>query len=187
MPTFRSLAACSGILCAWALLGLATPASAAESSSYRGKLGVNVNAIDTSTSQPGWLAEVQYTRFVTASPIFYGVEGGYGMPIATSGNQLISGGVIGGVEHITSWGFLIGASLSLDAGQATQNSYVVGGTIVAVIKPQAYLGFGVGGGFRFALTAGYLLVSNVSAYSAPMVGLRVDFKSETVIKPVDDR
>jgi hypothetical protein len=158
----------------------------AETSNYLGKIGVNVDAVDTSGNQLGWSVDLQLIRYVAGSSLFYGVDGGFSMPIPTSGNQLLMGGLIGGVEHISSWGFLVGTSVSLDAGQATQNGIIVGGNVVAVIKPQVYFGFSLGGGFRLSATGGYLLVSSVSAYSAPMAGLRVDFKSETSVKPVDD-
>lgn len=165
---------------------ITSSAWALEGSNSRSKYALNVAGVSTSGPDRGWLVDFQYDYYLNGSLLIYGLEAGYGMPVPTSGNALMYGGLIAGIESMTKWGLLLGATVSVEAAQATQNGTIVGPNVVAAVKPQVYFGFNLGGGFRFAVSGGYLAVSSVPQFSGLLAGIRIDYKMETSTKAVED-
>lgn len=158
----------------------------ADNINYRSKVGFFGKGVPgREGGRTGWLAGMQAGRYFQSSPLYYGAEIAYGEPSAQAQSELTLVGILIGGESV-SGKLLLGASLAVSAyqGRSSGSAFETSGAVAA--EPQAYLGLIAGGGWRVVLNGGYLHVSNVPLFSGPTVGIRLDYKTETTIRGVDD-
>ena len=136
------------------------------------------------SSTPGWIAGVQSVAYLAGGPMYWGLEVDYGNPAGPGSDLLVVGANLG-MESVRG-AFLIGGNLGLDAIQSSQQADTLANNPGFAVEPQAYFGFVIGGGWRLAFTGSYFVIPTISAYSGPTLGIRLDYKTETTIRPVDD-
>lgn len=128
---------------------------------------------------------VQATRFAKeGSPFHWGFEVDYQGQYAGMGANAWIGQVIIGAEKPLN-PVLVGGTVGLGVAQL----YSVSGaspTNPFIVQPDVYVGGILGSGWRLVASVGYELMAGNPAFSGLTAGIRLDRKSETTIRGVDD-
>jgi hypothetical protein len=161
---------------------LSSPAVQAADQHYFNKVGYLVQGIQPKDNLSlGWLVGMQVARFIQDSPSYFGFELDYGGTSSPKNDHLWLLGVNFGAEKVFS-SVLVGGSLGV-AYSLLNSSDQIGSV---TIKPDAYLGLVIGGGWRILATGGYINTPNVTPFSGFTFGIRIDYKTEVTIKGVDN-
>jgi hypothetical protein len=168
------------------LLSLAAAGARAENSNYRSKVGFDFKALRTlDNADVGWLAGLRFSRFLGKSNVHVGFGGSFGTPTGGNPSQEnlfnvgVSVGYDGKYGRVGVWelGLFAGYGQGKLSG-ATQTSYYV-------VEPSFGSGFALGLGWRVLFTASYLHMSRTSNFSGFSLGIRLDRRYDTTVKPVD--
>jgi len=129
------------------------------------------------------------------------IRPGYKVEVASYfGNHVYFGADLGilssGLAQSSNVGLLIGADLmsgKLLKGFDLNLGFLFPGTSnftnstqVLYIKPEVFVGLGVGDGWRIALDLAYQLVGQATDYSGFIFGVRFERKTEVLTRPVND-
>lgn len=96
--------------------------------------------------------------------------------------QVLGAGLLFDVEGVSGI-FLKGFDISIGAVSTKEGSRSVDSLY---LRPEAFLGFSVGGGWRLAAMGGYQYIASPNFLSGMSFGLRIDYKIETIINTVND-
>lgn len=166
------------------LLSLASPR--AWSDSYRSKLGFDFKALRTlHNPQVGWMAGAKWGWFLGKSDAYIGFGAHFGTP--TGGNPADEriyniGGLIGydgKFSRIGVW------ELSVFVGYGQGKLAGTQETSYYVVEPSYGAGFALGLGWRLLFTTSYLHMSRTNSFSGFSLGIRLDRRYDTTVKPLD--
>ena len=169
-----------------ALALLLIPTQGFARDDYRSKLGFEIKGLKTNRHPtPGWLAGINWARFIGKSDAHAGLSGYYGTP---TGNdpKLESIWFVGGTvgydgkfsrTDVFELKLLVGyGQAKLDGTEAT--SYFT-------VEPSLGYGFALGKGYRLLITASYIHQNRANQFSGLTFGFRFDRKTETTVKHVE--
>lgn len=181
-PTFHIL---------W-ILGLALNLmvqTAHADSRYRSKLGIDVSALKPNPANSiGWLTGLRWGRFLGDSQVYWGLGAFFGSPNgkAITEEYLTFGGLQIGWELAASKRSFFEFDILLGYGQGEFKNLGVKQNSYYVAQPGAAFGFRLGEGWKALFTAHYLHMSDAKDFSGPSIGIRLEFKSLSSSKSVND-
>lgn len=163
------------------------PSFAFGDSAYRSKCGLDIKGFKANNQMGvGWLAGVGISRFLGSSNASIGLSGYFGTP--QGGNPRdehiwytgATVGYDGRVSKVFIWqtGLLVGLGMGKYIA-GNQESYYT-------IEPSAGMGFALGGGIRLTFNASYIHMTNAQSFSGTSFGIRIEYKTQTQIKEVND-
>lgn len=165
------------------LVGLGS--ASARGDNYRSKLGFDFKALRTlHQADIGWLAGIRGARFLGKSDAYVGLSASFGTP--TGGNPSL--------ENLYNIGAMVGYDGKYSRTGVYELSAFVGfgrgklageETSYYVLEPSFGSGFALGLGWRLLFTASYLHMSHTTQFSGFTMGIRLDRRYDTTIKPLD--
>ena len=155
----------------------------------RSKLGVDIEAFKPNLSQNvGWLTGLRWARYLGDSQAYWGLAAFFGTPNgrALTYEYLTFGGLQFGWEMSVAkratleWDILVGYGQGEIKGiDLKQNSYYV-------VQPGLAIGFKLGQGWKALFSTHYLHMADAPDFSGASFGLRLEFKSQSNSKFVND-
>lgn len=160
---------------------------ASGDTSYRSKLGIDLRGVKPNLQREmGWVAGIRTARFIGTSNAYFGAAGYYGSPQGgdpKENNTWYAGLTLGYDGRLGKTGiYEVGILAGMGAGKARnleQTSYYV-------VEPSLQAGFHLGGGFRITAGVSYVHMTNAAVFSGPTFGFRIEYKTQTVVKEIDD-
>ncbi len=167
-----------------AALALAAPKATADN--YRSKLGFDFKGLRTlHNSEVGWVAGMKWGWFLGKSDVYIGFGGQFGTP--TGGNPADEriynlGGFFGYDGKFNRTGVW---ELSIFVGYGQGKLAGTQETSYYVVEPSFGAGFALGLGWRILFTGSYLHMSRTNQFSGITMGIRLDRRYDTTVKPLD--
>lgn len=158
-------------------------------SRYRSKLGLDVTAFKPNPGNNiGWLTGLRWGQFLGDSQVYWGLGAFYGTPNgrALTEEYLTFGGLQLGWELAASKRSFFEFDILLGYGQGELKNLGIKQHSYYVAQPGAAFGFRLGQGWKALFTAHYLHMSDARDFSGPSIGLRLEFKSISSSKFVND-
>jgi len=160
--------------------------SALARDDYRSKVGVEIKGLKTNLSNEcGWIAGLKLGRFLGKSNVHVGIGGYYGSPTGgrIDDENLYFAGFLFGYDGRLLKTLLFETSILFGYGRGIIKAKGVDETSYFVTEPNIGFGFGLGKGWRFLFVASYQYLSRANHFSGVSFGLKIDERTETVIKP----
>ena len=176
-----------GFLLVFIHLGLTSSLKA--DSRYRSKLGVDFSAFKPNPSETiGWLTGINWGRYLGDSQVYWGFGVYFGTPAGKALTQeyLTFAGLELGWELATSKKTLFEFELLVGYGQGEKKNIGLKEHSYYLAKPGIAFGFKLGQGWKVLATGNYIHMSDAKDFSGPCVGLRLEFKSQSSSKFLND-
>lgn len=156
---------------------------------YRSKLGFDFKGFKPNLDRPiGWLAGFNWAEFIGDSQVYWGLGAYFGTPAgrALTEEYLTYGGLLIGWEIQTGKRSLFELDLLVGYGQGERKPIGLKQNSYYVAQPGAAFGFKLGQGWKVLFTTHYIHMADAKDFSGPSFGIRVEFKSLSTTKFVND-
>lgn len=158
-------------------------------SRFRSKLGLDIAGFKPNTgSSIGWLTGLRWGQFLGDSQVYWGLSAFYGSPSgkAITEEYLTFGGLQLGWEFQASKRSFFELDVLVGAGQGEFKNLGIKQNSYYVAKPGIAFGFRLGQGWKVLFTTSYLHMSNARDFSGPTLGFRLEFKSVSTSKFINE-
>lgn len=170
---------------------LAGPLFAENSNSneYRSKYGFNFSAYKPNTmGNVGWNGGMRTGRYIGTSNVYVDLSAYYGTPTGNNPSEeyLYYGGLGLGYDFRISKVFIGEIGMLVGYGFGKSRELNILETSYYVAQPSMGAGFSLGNGWRLIFAASYIHMNRAQNFSGGTFGVRIDFKSQTVVKNIKE-
>ena len=156
---------------------------------YRSKVGFDLKGFKPNLQNGiGWLGGFRWARYYGTSQVSMGLAAYFGSATGRpiTDERLYYGGLTLGLDGRLSRSFIYELGSLFGYGEGVYRNLGVEEKSYWVVEPSLALGVALGGGWRLSFSGSYVHMTNAKMLSGPTFGFRIQYRSQSTVKDVND-